>query len=157
MNDTSLTMLAEEVARETFKRSFGGKAVFNSRFRSRGGDVNIKLSLIRISRRLYEEHGREAVIGVLRHELCHLFLFRDGLPYTHRSKEFKELAAAVGAPRFAPPIKKSTQPKRYRRFYFACPSCDSRFKANAKIRSLCPHCHKSMLLYTGTRRTARPL
>ncbi|HCX71274.1 MAG TPA: hypothetical protein DHD79_08535, partial [Firmicutes bacterium] len=157
MNDSSLTQLTEAVARDTFGRSFGGRAAFNSRFRSRGGDVNVKQSLIRVSRRLYEEHGQEAVIGVLRHELCHLFLFRDGLPYTHRSKEFKELAAAVDAPRFAPPIERNRQPKRYRRFYYACPVCGSRFKTNAKIHAPCPHCHQATLLYTGTRKTTHPL
>lgn len=157
MNDSSLTMLAEAVAKDTFGRSFSGQAVFNNRFRSRGGDVNVKQSLIRVSRRLYDEHGRDAVIGVLQHELCHLFLFRDGLPFTHRSKEFKDLAAAVGAPRFAPAIKKDRQPGRYRRFYFACPACGSRFKANARFQSLCPHCHQAILLYTGTRRTVHPL
>lgn len=157
MNDSSLTILTEAVARDNFGRSFGGQAVFNNRFRSRGGDVNVKQSLIRVSRRLYDEHGREAVIGVLRHELCHLFLYRDGLAYTHRSKEFKDLAAAVGAPRFAPAINNDQQPRRYRRFYFACPACGSRFKTNSRLQSFCPHCHKAMLLYTGTRKTTHPL
>lgn len=157
MDNNELLALVRQTARESFGREFQGTVAFNSRFRTRGGDVDVRRRHIRVSQALMEAHGPEAVVGVIKHELCHLFLADDGFPYGHRSPRFKTMLAAIGAPRFAPGSRDSRPAARYVRYYYHCRWCGSRFAANKRLNMVCPQCRRGPLTLTGKRHTIHPL
>lgn len=156
MDNNELLALVRQIAHDSFGREFHGTVAFNNRFRARGGDVDVRRRHIRVSQALMAAYGPEAVAGVIKHELCHLFLADDGLPYGHRSPRFKALLAAVGAPRFAPG-QNNRPAARYVRYYYRCRWCDSRFAANKRLNIACPQCRRGPLTLTGKRHTIHPL
>lgn len=157
MTDEELRERVRRIARETFGRDFDGTAVYNRRFKTRGGDVDVRRSLIRVSSALEEKWGAEVTDGIIKHELCHLFLFCDGRPYSHRASEFKRLLSQVGAPMHLPRELAERRKARYIRYYYRCPACGSRFAADRRGRLDCPACRKARLVMTGKRRTIHPL
>ena len=55
---------------------------------------------IELNYRYYEMYGKEELVGIVKHELCHYHLHITGGGYKHRDKDFRELLKAVDAPRF---------------------------------------------------------
>lgn len=157
MDDEELSERVRQIARETFGREFRGRASFNGRFRTRGGDVDVRRARIRVSRLFAERGGPEVIDGIIKHELCHLFLFEDGLPYSHRAREFRRLLEQAGAPRHLPRTIADQRVARYMRYYYRCPACGARFAATRRARLKCPACRRADLALTGKRRTIHPL
>ena len=54
---------------------------------------------IEVNPKHYEHFGREELISILKHELCHYHLHREGKGYKHSDREFKSLLRKVGGAR----------------------------------------------------------
>jgi len=111
LNERELQQLTEHISQQFFGKTFRHQAVFNDRLKTTGGRYLLGTHNIELNRRYLEEHGREELIGIIKHELCHYHLHLEGKGYQHRDRDFKALLKQVGAPRFCTPLK-TVQNKR---------------------------------------------
>ncbi|GAA3317499.1 hypothetical protein GCM10020331_016450 [Ectobacillus funiculus] len=100
MKEEELQHLVEKVSLQYFKLPFCHKALFNKRLRTTGGRYLLQSHHIELSYNYYEAFGKEELIEVIKHELCHYHLHLAGKGYKHRDADFRRLLAEVGAPRF---------------------------------------------------------
>ncbi|BBP87322.1 hypothetical protein BsIDN1_09400 [Bacillus safensis] len=98
--EKELQQLTEHISQQFFGKTFRHQAVFNDRLKTTGGRYLLGTHNIELNRRYLEEHGREELIGIIKHELCHYHLHLEGKGYQHRDRDFKALLKQVGAPRF---------------------------------------------------------
>ena len=105
MNEHELQQLTEEISRTSFHREFTHKITYNRRLRSSGGRYLLKSGNIEMNPLVEQELGIEALIGVIKHELCHYHLHQTGGGYRHRDADFKRLLHQVGGSRFVERMK----------------------------------------------------
>ncbi|MFC0472370.1 SprT family protein [Halalkalibacter kiskunsagensis] len=122
MSDDQLQRLVEEISANEFKWPFRHKASFNKRLRTTGGRYLLQSHNIEINPKQMLYYGEEALIGIIKHELCHYHLHLQGKGFQHRDPDFKRLLVKVGAPRFCEVVpgtlNKSGSSHRYE-----CASC----------------------------------
>ncbi|GAB6093493.1 SprT family protein [Furfurilactobacillus curtus] len=144
MTNEALQALVEEISLQDFGRPFKHQAIFNARLRSTGGRYHLVDHHIDINPRMINDFDRETLIGVIRHELVHYHLALAGLPYQHRSHEFKQLLAQVGGSRYAPTPKQSVKSKHSgRQYYYHCQKCGRQFIRHRRVnleRYACGYC-----------------
>ncbi len=87
--------------------------MFNSRLRTTGGRYLLNTHNIELNYRYYEMYGKEELVGIVKHELCHYHLHIAGRGYKHRDKDFRELLKAVDAPRFCKRMINEEREKRF--------------------------------------------
>ena len=61
---------------------------------------------IEINPKQFSCFGKDALINIIKHELCHYHLHLSGKGYQHKDHDFKMLSNKVQAPRFCQPIQK---------------------------------------------------
>lgn len=128
MNERELQQLTEYISQQFFGKTFRHQAVFNDRLKTTGGRYLLGTHNIELNRRYLEEHGREELIGIIKHELCHYHLHLEGKGYQHRDRDFKELLKQVGAPRFCTPLKTVRNKRRTeKRHEYVCTGCGRSF------------------------------
>ena len=142
MNEHELQQLTMEISRTSFHREFTHKITYNKRLRSSGGRYLLKTGNIEINPLVEQELGLEALIGVIKHELCHYHLHQTGGGYRHRDADFKRLLHQVGGSRF---VERMKEPN----FLYECTACHHRYprmrKMNTK-RYVCGKCHGKLIL-----------
>ena len=142
MNEHELQNLTEEISRTSFHREFTHKITYNKRLRSSGGRYLLKTGNIEINPLVEQELGLEALIGVIKHELCHYHLHQTGRGYRHQDQDFKQLLHQVGGSRF---VERMSEPN----FIYECTACHHRYprmrKMNTK-RYVCGKCHGKLIL-----------
>lgn len=142
MNEHELQNLTEEISRTSFHREFTHKITYNNRLRSSGGRYLLKTGNIEINSLVEQELGLEALIGVIKHELCHYHLHQIGRGYRHRDQDFKRLLHQVGGSRF---VERMREPN----FIYECTACHHRYprmrKMNTK-RYVCGKCRGKLIL-----------
>ena len=142
MNEHELQNLTEEISRTSFHREFTHKITYNKRLRSSGGRYLLQTGNIEINPLVEQELGLEALIGVIKHELCHYHLHQTGGGYRHRDADFKRLLHQVGGSRF---VERMKEPN----FIYECTACHHRYprmrKMNTK-RYVCGKCHGKLIL-----------
>ena len=142
MNEHELQNLTEEISRTSFHREFTHKITYNNRLRSSGGRYLLKTGNIEINPLVEQELGLEALIGVIKHELCHYHLHQTGRGYRHQDQDFKQLLHQVGGSRF---IERMREPN----FIYECTACHHRYprmrKMNTK-RYVCGKCRGKLIL-----------
>lgn len=104
MTDHELQELVIKISREVFQRPFRHQAYFNRRLRTTGGRYMLISHHIEINPKQLAVHGEEAVIGIIKHELCNYHLHLEGKGYRHRDRDFRKLCAETGAPRYCAPV-----------------------------------------------------
>ena len=143
MNEHELQQLTQEISRSSFHREFTHKITYNRRLRSSGGRYLLKTGNIEINPLVEQELGLEALIGVIKHELCHYHLHQTGGGYRHRDADFKRLLHQVGGSRF---VERMKEPN----FIYECTACHHRYPRMRKMntnRYVCGKCRgKSILL-----------
>ncbi|PCK23029.1 SprT family protein [Bacillus pumilus] len=128
MNERELQQLTEHISQQFFGKEFRHKAVFNDRLKTTGGRYLLGTHDIELNRRYLEEHGRDELIGIIKHELCHYHLHIEGKGYQHRNREFKELLQQVGAPHFCTPLRALQKKRRVqKRHDYVCTGCGQHF------------------------------
>ena len=142
MNEHELQQLTMEISRTSFHREFTHKITYNRRLRSSGGRYLLKTGNIEINPLIEQELGLEALVGVIKHELCHYHLHQTGGGYRHRDADFKRLLHQVGGSRFVERMKEPT-------FLYECVNCHHRYprmrKMNTK-RYVCGKCRGKLIL-----------
>ena len=142
MNEHELQNLTEEISRNSFHREFTHKITYNRRLRSSGGRYLLKSGNIEINPLVEQELGLEALIGVIKHELCHYHLHQSGGGYRHRDADFKRLLHQVGGSRF---VERMKEPN----FIYECTACHHRYPRMRKMntnRYVCGKCCGKLIL-----------
>ncbi|WP_298646224.1 SprT family protein [uncultured Granulicatella sp.] len=142
MNEHELQNLTEEISRTSFHREFTHKITYNNRLRSSGGRYLLKTGNIEINPLVEQELGLEALIGVIKHELCHYHLHQTGRGYRHQDQDFKQLLHQVGGSRF---IERMREPN----FIYECTACHHRYPRMRKMntnRYVCGKCRGKLIL-----------
>ncbi|MDT8862721.1 SprT family protein [Alkalihalobacillus sp. MEB130] len=132
MTEEQLQVLVERISREDFGLKFKHRAIFNNRLRTTGGRYLLRSHNIEINPKQYHFFGEEALIGIIKHELCHYHLHIQGKGYKHRDQDFKMLMQKVGAPRFCDvvpgTVNMSTTTHKYE-----CQTCHLQYKRKRKL------------------------
>ena len=142
MNEHELQNLTEEISRTSFHREFTHKITYNKRLRSSGGRYLLKTGNIEINPLVEQELGLEALVGVIKHELCHYHLHQTGGGYRHRDADFKRLLHQVGGSRFVERMKEPA-------FLYECVDCHHRYPRMRKMntnRYVCGKCRGKLIL-----------
>ena len=142
MNEHELQNLTEEISHTSFHREFMHKITYNRRLRSSGGRYLLKTGNIEINPLVEQELGLEALIGVIKHELCHYHLHQTGGGYRHRDADFKRLLHQVGGSRF---VERMKEPN----FIYECTACHHRYPRMRKMntnRYVCGKCRGKLIL-----------
>ena len=142
MNEHELQNLTEEISRTSFHREFTHKITYNRRLRSSGGRYLLQTGNIEINPLVEQELGLEALIGVIKHELCHYHLHQTGGGYRHRDADFKRLLHQVGGSRF---VERMNEPN----FLYECTACHHRYPRMRKMntnRYVCGKCRGKLIL-----------
>jgi len=147
MTDSELQWWVEEVSERDFGKPFRHTARFNPRLRTTGGRYFPHDHRIEINP-AYLEAGKETVLGIIRHELCHYHLHREGKGYCHRDPEFRALLHQVGGLRHAPllPGMRRTMPFRYVLICLDCGQKHFRKRRMDPRRYRCGACGGSLTL-----------
>ncbi len=98
---------------------------------------------IEINKKYYDVFGKEELIGIIKHELCHYHLHQNNKGYRHRDKDFKELLKQVGAPRYCRPLPDYAGNKRTVVHHYRCTSCNLLYKRKRRVdltRYVCGKC-----------------
>ena len=142
MNEHELQQLTQEISRSSFHREFTHKITYNRRLRSSGGRYLLKTGNIEINPLVEQELGLEALVGVIKHELCHYHLHQTGGGYRHRDADFKRLLHQVGGSRF---VERMKEPN----FIYECTACHHRYPRMRKMntnRYVCGKCRGKLIL-----------
>ena len=142
MNEHELQNLTEEISRTSFHREFPHQITYNNRLRSSGGRYLLKTGNIEINPLVEQELGLEALVGVIKHELCHYHLHQTGGGYRHRDADFKRLLHQVGGSRF---VERMKEPN----FIYECTACHHRYPRMRKMntnRYVCGKCRGKLIL-----------
>lgn len=142
MNEHELQNLTEEISHTSFHREFTHKITYNKRLRSSGGRYLLQTGNIEINPLVEQELGLEALIGVIKHELCHYHLHQTGGGYRHRDADFKRLLHQVGGSRF---VERMKEPN----FIYECTACHHRYPRMRKMntnRYVCGKCRGKLIL-----------
>ncbi|MCY7949496.1 SprT family protein [Bacillus inaquosorum] len=125
MDNKELQKLTEDISETYFKKPFRHQALFNDRLKTTGGRYLLTSHNIELNRKYLIEHGREELIGIIKHELCHYHLHLEGKGYKHRDRDFRVLLQQVNAPRFCTPLKKKTESKKT--YMYICMACGQQY------------------------------
>ena len=142
MNEHELQQLTMEISRTSFHREFTHKITYNRRLRSSGGRYLLKTGNIEINPLVERELGLEALVGVIKHELCHYHLHQTGGGYRHRDADFKRLLHQVGGSRF---VERMKEPN----FLYECTACHHHYPRMRKMntnRYVCGKCRGKLIL-----------
>ena len=142
MNEHELQQLTEEISRTSFHREFTHQISYNKRLRSIGGRYLLQTGNIEINPLVEQNLGLEALVGVIKHELCHYHLHQTGGGYRHRDADFKRLLHQVGGSRF---VERMKEPN----FLYECTACHHRYPRMRKMntnRYVCGKCRGKLIL-----------
>lgn len=118
MNNDDLQKLVEEISLMYFNRSFEHCAMWNNRLKTTGGRYHLNTHHLDFNPRVLEQLGRDVLIGVIKHELCHYHLHLTKQGYRHQDKDFKWLLKQVGGSRFV-----SWDKVNVKKYHYRCTGC----------------------------------
>ncbi|HEC2144966.1 TPA: SprT family protein [Staphylococcus delphini] len=137
MNNESLQQLTEQLAIEHFGIPFKHHIYFNRCLRTTGGRYMLTSHDIEINPKQYEHFGEQALVDIIKHELCHYFLHLSGRGHQHKDRDFKVLAEKVGAPRFCQPTESYASRANYE---YECQSCHISYVRIRKVNVVKMRC-----------------
>ena len=139
MNDQELQSLVCDLSLKYFKIPFKHNAYFNKRLRTTGGRYLLKTHDIEINSKQYEHYGKKAIIDIIKHELCHYHLHILDKGYKHKDRDFKNLSAKVGAPRYCSPTQSYEARANYE---YICTNCGTKYLRIKKVNISIMRCGK---------------
>ncbi|WP_405076505.1 SprT family protein [Ligilactobacillus acidipiscis] len=147
MTNDDLQNLVEKLSNDFFGRPFLHRAFFNKRLRTTGGRYQLATHDIEINPKMLTEHGKQTLVGVIKHELCHYHLHLVHAGYRHCDNDFKRLLQEVGGSRYAPRSKQAVRQKR--KYLYQCVSCGQTYPRVRRVntdRYVCSRCHGHLQL-----------
>lgn len=142
MNNDDLQRMVEEISINFFGKNFKHKAIFNNRLRTTGGRYILGSHNIEINPKQFEHFGTDALISIIKHELCHYHLHLEGKGYQHRDKDFQQLLLEVGGSKYCDSIPGQRRASKTIHVY-CCTGCGVVFNRKRKIdtkRYVCGVC-----------------
>lgn len=138
--DATLRQWADALCRHHFGVPFDGEICWAPRLRCRAGEFHPSRMRIRISGPYRLAHGDAETQQVLLHELCHWWLFRQGIAHREDAAVFRDLLRRAGAPRRARPVPATAA----HRYTYACPHCGRRYTYSRRVAYACGHCCRAL-------------
>lgn len=132
MTDETLQKLVEETSDKVFEKPFHHKANHNRRLRTTGGRYMLKDHSIQINPLVFEMHGLDELINVIKHELCHYHLHIEGKGYQHRDEDFRKLLLKTSSPRFCKPLAPKNE-KSNSFYIYECKTCKLQYKRKRRV------------------------
>lgn len=132
MVDDELQTLIEKVSLEVFKKPFLHRACHNGRLRTTGGRYMLRDHSIQINPLVFQTHGIEELIGVIKHELCHYHLHLEGKGYQHRDADFKKLLDETSSPRYCKQLAKRNE-KTTSFYIYECKMCKMKYERRRRM------------------------
>jgi SprT-like protein len=132
MTDEELTALTQEISAEKFQKLFKHRASFNQRLRTTGGRYVLSTGNIEVNPRSMNDYGRQEVIDIVKHELCHYHLHLEGKGCKHQDGEFQELLKRVKGTMHCRSLEQYRL-KQKKRYQYACKSCHISFKRTRQL------------------------
>jgi SprT-like protein len=148
MKREELQALVEEISLRYFGKPFVHRAVFNKRLRTTGGRYLLGTHNIELNLHYYTYFGREELIAVIKHELCHYHLHLAGKGYQHRDRDFRELLKRVGAPRFCKTMKQVGENSAPSLHIYQCHACKYVYKRKRRVdteKYVCGKCRGKLV------------
>lgn len=143
MTNQQLQRLVEEVSLQYFHQPFQHQAVFNARLKTTGGRYHIRDHHLDFNPKMALELPLASFTAIIKHELCHYHLHLAGLPYDHRSHEFRQLLQQVGGSRFAPRL-----PSNQGKYHYYCQHCHLDYYRQRRLnlqRYVCGRCQGKLV------------
>ncbi|MDK6448947.1 SprT family protein [Aerococcus urinae] len=122
MKERDLEHLVREIAAQNFAFSFQGQVTWNPRLHTTGGRFIPRQDRLEFNPKVLEILGKDTLIGIIKHELCHYYLFHRGQPYQHKDKAFKDLLKSVDGLRFTPALEDNVP-----RYIYRCKRCGQKY------------------------------
>ena len=144
MSDEKLHQLVCDVSKRIFGKDFLHTAYFNKRLRTTGGRYMLRTHHIQINPLVYEKHGLEELIGVIKHELCHYHLHIEGKGYKHRDADFRALLKSTNSPRFCSTLVEPRKQVRTYKYTYKCQKCSIIYKRKIRINTQKYRCGKCL-------------
>lgn len=141
MKENELQELVETISLDFFHVPFKHKAEFNRRLRTTGGRYHLRSHHLDFNPLVLEKLGKDVLIGVIKHELCHYHLHIQGKGHQHRDKDFKDLLKEVDGIRYVPSLR--GQDETVRMWQYRCSGCGTiaqrqrRFNTSKYVCSKC--------------------
>lgn len=132
MKDHELQKLVEEISLNFFNLPFKHNAKFNGRLRTTGGRYLLGSHDIEINPKQLHYHGVDALVGIVKHELCHYHLHIQKRGYRHIDKDFQQLLAKVGGTKYCEVIPGQRRESKTLHVY-SCTSCGTQFNRKRAI------------------------
>lgn len=153
MHQEELQRLVETLSRQWFRLPFKHQACFNSRLRTTGGRYMLGSHDIELNPKQLDYYGHEALVDIIKHELCHYHLHLAGRGNRHGDREFKYLLALVGGSRHCQTIPGTENQSRVFHLY-RCQSCGEIYKRKRRMdtnRFLCGVCDGPLEKMSGVK------
>lgn len=132
MTEEKLQELIETISIEVFGKKFLHAARINSRLRTTGGRYKLSDHSIEINPLVWELHGEEELIGVIKHELCHYHLHIEGKGYKHGDQDFRELMKKTNSPRYCKALAEPRRRQEVLHFY-KCTQCQLTYRRKRRM------------------------
>ena len=139
-NETKLFHFVNDISLRYFNKPFKHRVYFNHRLRTTGGRYIPSKKSVELNPKYEIELGREELIGIIKHELCHYHLHIEGKGYKHGDLEFKKLLKETGSPRHCSPLPSAKNRYKYK---YACTKCGHIYHRVRKVdikRYTCGNC-----------------
>ncbi|TLS34916.1 SprT family protein [Pseudalkalibacillus caeni] len=151
MEQKELQQLVEKISNDYFGLPFKHEARFNARLRTTGGRYLLRSHDIELNPKQFSVFGMHALIGIIKHELCHYHLHIQGKGYKHRDRDFKELLNRVGGSRYCdslPGIRNTEKVK----YIYQCKNCTLQYKRKRRIdlkKYVCGKCRGKLKMISS--------
>lgn len=150
MHNHELQKLVEEISIKYFEKPFRHHAIFNHRLRTTGGRYLLHNHNIELNQKYLEQFGKEELIGIIKHELCHYHLHIEGRGYKHSDRDFKTLLHKVGAPRYCSTLPETLEKRKNQKILtYLCVECKQAYKRKRKLdtkKYVCGRCRGKLAL-----------
>ncbi|MBM7700815.1 SprT family protein [Kurthia huakuii] len=141
MTNEEVHQLVCMISARDFQKTFRHEAFFNRRLKTTGGRYMLRTHNIELNYTMYELFGLDELIGIIKHELCHYHLHLEQKGYQHNDRDFKQLLAEVGAPRYCASIKHPAAKTLYKHHY-VCNKCGQSYERKRRVNIMKYRCGK---------------
>ena len=145
VNQQELQELVSSISLIFFHKPFRHQATFNKRLKTTGGRYHLNSHDLDFNPEVVELYGREELIKVIKHELCHYHLHLEGRGYQHKDVDFKRLLKKTGGTRYVRPLVEQTISSVHQ---YKCENCSTIIFRKRRIntsRYVCGKCHGRLI------------
>ena len=152
MEQQELQQLVSVISLKFFDKPFLHQAVFNRRLKTTGGRYHLHSHNLDFNPKVVEMYGKEELIKVIKHELCHYHLHLEGRGYQHKDADFKQLLKKTDGSRYVRPLVEPTTQSYHQ---YKCENCGTIVLRKRRIntsRYVCGKCHGRLVKIEGLSR-----